>query len=168
MLVMSPKARLMLRRERRRQLDAIRGRLGEQRHDSLVDRVCVVIRAEREAGRIVVAFNLEGPLRRAIRGSLCREGWGWEAAEAAAKHIVDAGLRRLGAERPSWNEGQQEWTINAGTLIERTRCVNCGNHLPEGHTKFCGGLCAGAFNQRLARRRDAEDEDVIRGVEWRD
>lgn len=61
-----------------------------------------------------------------------------------AREMLADAFRMAGAVRPSWNEGQLEWTIEAGTLIERTRCVRCHKPLPEGHHKFCGEICAGS------------------------
>ncbi|QFQ89880.1 hypothetical protein F8A10_20925 (plasmid) [Paracoccus kondratievae] len=68
----------------------------------------------------------------------------------------------MNAQRPSWDEGQPEWTIHAGTLIERTRCVRCHKPLPEGHFKFCSNTCAASHSHRLARMKDAEEDQVIR------
>ena len=41
MLVMTPQAKAMLRKERRRERDAMRGKLGEARHRALVDKLSV-------------------------------------------------------------------------------------------------------------------------------
>ncbi len=163
MLVMTPQAKAMLRKERRRERDAMRGKLGEARHRALVDKLAQVIRTEREAGRIATPFNLEGPLRHAIRAKLCREGWGWADAAQMARDLLEATFNRLGANRPSWNEGQPEWLIEAGTLIQRDRCARrgCGKPLPEGHRKFCGKLCRDAHHTGLERLMSADEDAAL-------
>ena len=67
--------------------------------------------------------------------------WGWSSADLMAAELMAEVFRRVGAERPDWYEGQPEWTIKAGTLIARTRCVRCHGPLPEGHFKFCSRIC---------------------------
>ncbi|MDP5306391.1 hypothetical protein [Paracoccus spongiarum] len=153
MLVMTPAAKAMLRKERRRERDAMRGKLGETRHRALVDRLAKTIRTEREAGRIATLFNLEGPLRHAIRSKLCLQGWRWSDADAMARDLLDATFIRLGANRPSWNEGQPEWLIDGGGLIGRLVCARrgCDRPLPEGHRKFCGKLCRDAHHTSIER-----------------
>lgn len=163
MLVMTPAAKAMLRKERRRERDAMRGKLGETRHRALVDRLAKTIRTEREAGRIATLFNLEGPLRHAIRAKLCREGWGWGDADQMARDVLEATFNRLGAYRPSWNEGQPEWLIEGGALIQRDRCARhgCRKPLPEGHRKFCGKLCRDAHHASLDRLMSADEDAAL-------
>lgn len=157
MLVMTPQARKMLRKERRRERDSLRGRLGEDRHNSMVQRVMGVIRGELDAGRIASPFGLEGPLRHALRGSLCLDGWRWADADEAARHLLDATFSRLRATRPAWAEGQPEWVVHAGTLIGRTRCARCGTDLPDGHYKYCSRLCASAQQKAIAKMKEASE-----------
>ena len=75
--------------------------------------------------------------------------------------LLSETFRRLHAERPDWYEGQPEWVIHEGLLIERTRCVNCHIPLPEGHHKFCGDLCGSAHRHRMATRRRAHEERAV-------
>lgn len=163
MLVMTPEARMMLRKERRRERDAIRGRLGEGRFDILVAELARVIRLAFEAGDTGTLFGLEGPLRAGIRSDLCRQGWGWDRADMAARDLLDEAFRTVHAIRPSWDEGQPEWVTHAGTLIERTRCARhgCGKPLPEGHYKFCCRLCQLAHNSSVSRLKEASADNVV-------
>lgn len=149
-----------------------RGRLGKGRFDRLVKELAGVIRLAFTAGATATLFGLEGPLRAGIRADLCRQGWAWQDADDMAREMLDEAFRAVRATRPSWNEGQLEWTIHAGTLIERTRCVRCHKPLPEGLHKFCGRLCANAHNGNQARIKEANEHRLYqmvvgnRGYHW--
>ncbi|MEF9604351.1 hypothetical protein O4J55_19200 [Paracoccus sp. PXZ] len=145
----------------RQERDARRGLLGAGRFDFLVKQLGVVIRVAFNAGVIGSMFGLEGPLRAGIRANLCRQGWGWMGADAMAREMLEEAFRAVRATRPGWDEGQPEWTIHAGMLIERTRCARCHGPLPEGHHKFCGTVCAASYNQRLATRKRAQGEKAV-------
>ncbi len=150
------------RKRQREERDARQGRLGPGRFDNLVRELAGVIRLAFEAGAIGSLFGLEGPLRHAVRSDLCLQGWRWRDADEMARELMDGALRAVRATRPSWNEGQPEWTIPANTLIERTRCVRCGKPLPEGHWKFCSDLCKGAHHTRNSAIRQATEEEALR------
>ena len=148
-------------RRERRERDARRGRLGPGRFDALVKELEGVIRLAFEAGATATLFGLEGPLRHELRSALCLQGWRWPDANAMACDLMDDAFRRVNATRPTWNEGQLEWTVEAGTLIERTRCVHCHKPLPEGHHKFCNHLCAQNYHRRTHRRRYQTEASAI-------
>ena len=160
-------AEAQARKRARNERDARRGRLGPGRFDALVRELAGVIRLAFEAGATGSLFGLEGPLRHAIRSDLCLQGWRWKDADAMAREMMDEAFRAVRATRPTWNEGQPEWTIPANTLIERTRCVRCGKPLPEGHHKFCSDLCASAHGKRLASIREADEaRAVLMAIRW--
>ncbi|PTE15990.1 hypothetical protein [Pseudogemmobacter blasticus] len=150
------------RRLERRERDARRGRLGRGRFDQLVRELAGVIRLAFEAGATGSLFGLEGPLRHGIRADLCLQGWHWHDADQMARELMDEAFKAVRATRPSWNEGQREWTVEAGTLIERTRCAHCGKPLPEGHHKFCRTTCANVYHSRLSRLKDGAETAVVR------
>lgn len=126
-----------------------------------------MIRLAFEAGATGSLFGMEGPLRHAIRADLCLQGWRWREADLMARKMLDEAFRAVHAIRPAWDEGQLEWTIHAGTLIERTRCIRCHKPLPEGHHKFCGKLCASSHSKRLTSIREAqEDRAVTLAIRW--
>ena len=128
-----------------------------RRQLGIADEIARIIRLAFEAGEIASMLGLEGPLRASLRADLCLRGWHWMDADRAAIDIVASALRFLGAERPDWYEGQREWTIEAGTLIERTRCARCHKKLPEGNFKYCSRLCnTGHANRRHALRTVAD------------
>ena len=145
------------RKQIRRERDAMRGRLGKDRFGFLVKELVAVIRLAFEAGATGSLFGLEGPLRAGIRSDLCRQGWSWFDADSMACEMLDEAFRMVRANRPGWDEGQPEWTIHAGTLIERTLCVRCRKPLPEGHFKYCGDVCGAAHHQHLAAVKNAKE-----------
>jgi hypothetical protein len=152
----------VLHRKERKRRDALRGRMGNGTFSALVRELARVIVLAFEAGDTGSLFGLEGPLRHGIRSDLCLQGWKWKDADTLSREALADAFRLAGAIRPSWNEGQLEWTIEAGTLIERTRCARCGNPLPEGHYKFCGRLCASAHSVRLHRLKNATEEQAVK------
>ncbi|WP_313349942.1 hypothetical protein [Paracoccus sp. (in: a-proteobacteria)] len=145
----------------RRERDARRGQLGRGRYDALAKRLAMVIRVAFETGATGSLFGLEGPLRHSIRADLCLQGWGWSGADLMARDLLDDAFRRVNAQRPDWDEGQPEWTIHAGTLIERTRCVRCHAPLPEGHFKYCGSNCRVGHWMWMSRRKEAAGDTAV-------
>lgn len=116
-------------------------------------------------------FALEATCRHALRSRLCLRGWGWAAADAMAAGIVADALKRMGAVRPTWKQGQPEWTTEGFAPIQRTRCVRCHTPLPEGHTKFCSQLCGQAhFDNQVrieaAAAGEAYELVVCRLLKW--
>jgi len=87
-------------------------------------------------------FEHEASCRHGLRQVLCLDGHGWHEADAEARAVVAEALLYLGAVRPSWIEGQREYT----TPIEN--CQNCGGPLDEAdkgkHRRFCSYSCADA------------------------
>lgn len=150
------------RKREREERDARRGRLGKGRYDVLVKELVAVIRLAFDAGATATLFGLEGPLRHGIRSDLCLQHWSWADADLMAREMLADAFRAVRAIRPSWDEGQPEWIIHAGTLIERTLCVRCGKHLPEGHFKFCSNTCAAGHSHRIARMKAAQEDHVIK------
>ncbi|MDB6179559.1 hypothetical protein PAF17_18980 [Paracoccus sp. Z330] len=152
-----------IRRKRQRQeRDARRGELGPGRYSALVKDLAGTIRLAFEAGATASLFGLEGPLRHGIRADLCLQGWPWTKADLMAREMLEDAFRVARAVRPSWEEGQQEWAIHAGTLIERTRCVRCHGPLPEGHYKFCSNNCAASHSRALGRLREAQEDRAVK------
>ena len=158
---MSQSARKALARQERRAREARKGRLGRQRFSDLASELARVIRLAFEAGDTGSLFGLEGPLRAGIRHDLCLAGWRWADADFMARELLDEAHRRARAARPTWYEGQPEWTIQGGVLIERTRCVKCGSQLPDGHKKYCSRLCAAAHHKQLTALREGSEETAV-------
>lgn len=115
------------------------GGITGRRREALVVRVMKVLDQHN-----FTPFEFEGFCRHQLRSRFCLEGMSWAKADYNAADIVGAALRRLGAKRPSWEEGQPRWTERGYIFVERTRCVQCGWKLPENHKLFCSGRCASA------------------------
>ena len=146
----------------RRERDATRHKLAKGRADHIVGHLCAITRLALSEGRILTPLAHEALFRQAIRSQLCLQGWKWHPADQVARDLVGVMLSILQAKRPSWNEGQPEWTIERGTLIERTRCANCGNPLPEDRPKFCSDPCRNTYNHRLSRLKEASEAQMAK------
>ena len=125
--------------------------LNKDRHEQLVDRIAGILKTGTSS-----QFEFEAASRHGIRASLCIEGWKWSDADAAAAAVVSAALHRFGAVRPSWHQGQPEWTQDGFAPIERTRCLNCGGRfsLEESQRQrklYCSRSCATAVKAKRAR-----------------
>lgn len=97
-------------------------------------------------------FAAEGPCRAGIRSALCLQGWRWRAADDVAAEIVEAALRGVGAIRPTWKQGQPEWTQDGVMAVQHEYCRNCFKLLPDGHFKFCCEPCRSAYRERTHAR----------------
>lgn len=97
-------------------------------------------------------FAAEGSCRAGIRAALCLQGWPWPAADKTATDLVEGALRSIGAVRPTWKQGQPEWTQDGVMAVQYERCRNCADPLPEGYFKFCCRPCADAHRGRTDGR----------------
>lgn len=136
-------------------------RITRSRQNSIVTNLVGLVWDVFQAGETASLWGLEGPLRAGLRADLCRQSWKWRDADAATRALLEEVFAKAGAERPSWYEGQPEWTIEAGTLIERTRCVRCHGPLPEGHYKFCSRICNTSHATFIAKLRQASEDQAV-------
>jgi hypothetical protein len=131
-------------------------KLNQRKQQHLVTAVAVIL----DRGE-PTQFALEATCRHALRSRLCLQGWRWAEADAVAFDIVAKALRRAGAQRPTWAEGQPEHLQNfSGAMIARTRCVRCRKTLPDGHWKFCGSTCSTMHFRMLQRLQVATEGDA--------
>ncbi|MFZ5693299.1 MAG: hypothetical protein ACOY5F_18865 [Pseudomonadota bacterium] len=133
-------------------------KLPKHRRDAIRDKVAAILKTCEPT-----AFAGEGPCRAGIRASLCMAGWRWADADFAAADIVLSALNLIGARRPTWQQGQPEWTQDGALPIERENCIRCRKPLPEGHRLFCSHICSSAHNG--ARRRLEKREEI--NAAWR-
>jgi hypothetical protein len=127
-------------------------RLKKEKRSALVDKLAAILR-----WREPTAFAGEGPCRHGVRASLCLQGWPWPAADMVAGDVVTVALNRVGATRPTWQQGQPEYTQDGALPIERERCIRCRKPLPEGHYKFCSKICSdGYYADRSNAQASAE------------
>lgn len=87
-------------------------------------------------------FAFEAACRHGLRIRLIFEGWRWADADSTAAEIVATALRRIGAQRPTWLQGQREYTISTD------QCSWCRGDLTESDIlrgrRFCSVECARA------------------------
>lgn len=110
-------------------------------------------------------FALEAPIRTWLRERLCLQGWSWRDADLAAEDVVDAALSKAGAERPTWKQGQPEFTQDGVVVAERFYCINCGSPLAEGQIKYCSSQCRSSFMQRVYRTFGKREQAAIQEME---
>lgn len=138
-------------------------RLNRDRRCHLID-VAVHILKQGEASK----YEFEAFCRHDLRSRLCLEGWRWSEADTAAADVVGTALNRIGAERPTWKQGQPEYTQEGFAPIERTRCVSCGDNLPEENRLFCSRTCFERNrNERRRQWENAYDHAVRSAPRWR-
>ena len=103
-------------------------------------------------------FQHEAAAVQGLRSALCIEGYGWQRADRESHEIVAAALRILGYSRPSWNEGQRQFTIAS------ENCNWCGKDVPpdlmvDRPTNYCSEVCArSALQRRQFEDRRRTDE----------
>ena len=96
-------------------------------------------------------FQFEGACRHGVRAGLCLDGFSYGAADQWSAAIVGEALRRIGAVRPSWQEGQPEHTQDGYAPVERVTCEHCGRLLTDKTRpwqRFCSKVCRVAAKER--------------------
>lgn len=90
-------------------------------------------------------FENEGAIRTGIRSSLCLQGYSWQRSDEEASLLVNSAFTKMGVERPTWEQGQPEYTV------PRENCAWCYKALPEEYLtkkkniRFCSSICAKAM-----------------------
>lgn len=133
---------------------------GEKR-DHIVSRAMDALRDWRFS-----PFEHEGSVRAGVRSGLCLQGYDWHRSDAEAEAIVTRALSLLGAQRPTWEQGQPEY------LEPRENCRGCGTPLDEeqiaSRLPFCSVQCARAARQRWGfdqrRREDDRYNEVTEAI----
>ncbi|MDP1583927.1 MAG: hypothetical protein Q8M18_10935 [Bradyrhizobium sp.] len=140
-----------------------RENLSRKDNEILVPRAIEILEAGHSS-----RFQFEGAVRHGLRSTFCLEGMTWSKADARASAIVSEALRRIGATRPMWHEGQPEWCQDGYTATRYVLCQRCGKPLDadaRDGTKFCSRTCnsaaQSAFRWRLTQ---IEGEAGMRAV----
>ncbi len=143
-------------------------RLDKNKRRHLVDTVATIIKAGREDGQ-PSHFWCEAACRHGLRSSLCLSGWSWAEADTIAADIVATALNTVGARRPTWLQGQPEYCQLGAAVYARSRCLNCGWKLPEGHFRFCDKRCAKSFHHSIddvdRKKREAARAALYRAAQ---
>ncbi|MDI7864098.1 hypothetical protein MRS76_19295 [Rhizobiaceae bacterium n13] len=103
-------------------------------------------------------FENEGAARAGIRAAMCMRGHSWSVAEAEAASLLTASFLKIGAQRPSWEQGQREYT----TPEENCRWCGCdiAADLMTGRaSRYCSEVCArSALRYRDMQQRRFADQ----------
>lgn len=116
------------------------------------------------------AFRFEGAARHGLRARFCLEGLGWGVADDVAADIVGMALRRVGAQRPKWEEGQPRWTDEGWQPTVYVKCQRCSRTLEDNiteqgwHLRFCSNRCRVAYRLANEERTQAEYWDAMRAA----
>lgn len=92
-------------------------------------------------------FEHEAPAKQGLRQALCLEGIRWARADLAACDVVDEAIRRIGAKRPNWIEGQLYYSTSPDF------CSWCLGPIDGDHSRaqrFCSTVCASAALEHRA------------------
>jgi predicted nucleic acid-binding Zn ribbon protein len=124
-------------------------RLKGERRRHVVDEVIDLLKDWRFS-----KFENEGSVRHGLRAAMCLDGHRWPLADIEADLVVQEGLDRIGAKRPSWTEGQRDYAD------PHHNCAWCGQDLPEEmisgarQGRFCSSVCAkSAIQKRTEEER---------------
>jgi hypothetical protein len=107
-------------------------------------------------------FAFEGSCRHGLRSGLCLEGWNWTAADMAASQAITLALLHLGAERPTWEKGQPEYTQYAVMSLSRSRCVNCSKALIGDQVMYCSGPCGKSARYKRSNKDELAARRALR------
>lgn len=125
--------------------------VGRQLGQGMRKRLVLVVSGLLRQGEPPTLFAREGLMIAAVRSAIVLRGeWTWRDADRASRDVVLEALRAVGAKRPTWAEASTpDYAQNDGfTLVERTRCRNCGMRIPPENWVFCSPNCGAAFHQR--------------------
>jgi hypothetical protein len=111
-------------------------------------------------------FENEGRTVAGIRSALCLKGFPWSQSHEEAASLVLEAFRRMGAARPSWDEGQPEY------LIPAENCKYCGEAFSEEELAglrrplYCSIACArAALTYRYQHLIKSEHRGAIRAYQ---
>lgn len=131
------------------------------RRGVLIHAIAVLAHEAWRDGRTSTPMGFEGAFWHALRGGLIlRYGLSWAAANAEAGAIVGEGLRQAGGKRPSWREGQPEWTDGAN-VRNRDVCANCEKPLEPDQRVYCSKTCYAAHKARMDYRDRAMTAEAV-------
>jgi len=131
-----------------------------QRRQRVVDQAVEILKGWRTS-----PFQHEAAVRVGLRSALCLEGARWARADSEAELIVAEGLCLIGAERPSWEDGQPRY-IDRGDF-----CVRCGKPMPDDlaagvrNQRFCSAECAAAELDDRHRHDGSVSNRVVRAAQ---
>ncbi|WP_152534423.1 hypothetical protein [Martelella sp. AD-3] len=104
-------------------------------------------------------FEHEADCRHGIRSGLCLEGYSWGRADHEAALLVDEALKRLGAVRPKWEEGQRHY------FAGREYCSWCYSKMGDGAIgRFCSAECARSLLNCVGQSHQIQSEVTVKSA----
>lgn len=107
-------------------------------------------------------FEHEGACRAGLRTAWCEEGNGWQRSDDAAAKVVADALDKIGARRPSWEEGQ--WVY----AQREEQCAWCQGPIEDGDQssgrRFCSADCAKSALLHMNRKTNHHYGAVLRSA----
>lgn len=130
---------------------------GGQKREHLISRTMDLLKDWR-----LSPFEHEGAVRAGLRSGLCLQGFAWRLSDFEAASLVEAGLTRMGAERPTWEQGQPDYTDSPdfcswcrGPLDDETRTRS---------QRFCSAECAALALEHRAWKSSQYPGMVLRSA----
>lgn len=109
-------------------------------------------------------FEHEAATRTAIRLHFIERFQSWDVADTEAGALISTAFDRMGVKRPSWAQGQWEYTAPSD------RCRGCGGELDEAdradNLRFCSSECARGYYERQNRRSYDFDKQLWSQVRY--
>lgn len=112
----------------------------------------------------ITPFENEGAVRSGLRAAMCLIGHSWPVADNEVAGLITASFQRMGAHRPSWDQGQRQYVIAA------ENCNWCGVDLPDEdragsrRARFCSSVCAQSAIQHRDYESRKRDDAVARSA----
>ena len=125
------------------------GKLNRDRRKHFISTIAAILREGEPT-----PFAHEAACRHGLRIRLIFEAWGWADADALSADIVATALRMVGARRPTWYQGQPEYTQEGYAPTLTAHCRRCHKPLadPETsagwNTSFCSNACRRSSQRR--------------------
>jgi hypothetical protein len=127
--------------------------------DPLVRRIARIL----DTGR-PTRFAFEGACRHGLRSRLCLSGERWTHADQVAGVIITLALHRIGASRPTWQQGQPDPVDRQ----ERWSCLTCGGLIDSesARWRYCSDECKAIAISRATESRMRADAKAARAAFW--
>ncbi|MBV2144401.1 hypothetical protein KUG47_12945 [Falsochrobactrum sp. TDYN1] len=110
-------------------------------------------------------FENEGAVFHGLRSALCLEGHSFARSEREASSLISAAFTYLGYARPSWEQGQREYSL------PEEYCNWCYTEMPEEQwqgirkARFCSPVCAKAALEHRDFERTLRDSAIARSAQ---
>lgn len=131
---------------------------------AIVTAIITVIREDWRNGVTPTIWAHEGTIIAALRSGLCLSGMGWKVADTMAREVMAEAAQKAGAKRPTWSQGQREYTEGGIIRETRQRCANCERPLEEGQKTFCGKLCHDALRARQYYQDNLDKMQIVNRI----